>query len=94
MEEHQTAPPPLPSSRARYPLCLVTSDLPTAPIVCQNDEDSFEPTGFITTFLAWLLEPYPVFAPLLNLLRGALGGAGAGARNDIAGECLGSVGGG
>ncbi|CAI9110746.1 OLC1v1010822C1 [Oldenlandia corymbosa var. corymbosa] len=49
------------------PLCLVTSDLPTLPIPvtpspASDDEDPFEPTGFITAFSTWSLEPYPVFA--------------------------------
>ncbi|XP_009601399.1 plant-specific TFIIB-related protein 1 [Nicotiana tabacum] len=45
------------------PLCLATSDLPTLPISATNDdEDPFEPTGFITAFSTWSLEPYPVFA--------------------------------
>ncbi|XP_050363354.1 plant-specific TFIIB-related protein 1 [Argentina anserina] len=50
------------------PLCLVTSDLPTPPP--QNDdvlddgeqeEDPFEPTGFITAFSTWSLEPNPLY---------------------------------
>ncbi|XP_059293233.1 plant-specific TFIIB-related protein 1 isoform X2 [Lycium ferocissimum] len=45
------------------PLCLATSDLPTLPIsATNNDEDPFEPTGFITAFSTWSLEPYPIFA--------------------------------
>lgn len=48
------------------PLCLVTSDLPTLPIPVtpapsSDDEDPFEPTGFITAFSTWSLEPYPLF---------------------------------
>lgn len=41
------------------PLCLVTSDLPNP----QNDdeEDPFEPTGFITAFSTWSLEPSPLY---------------------------------
>ncbi|KAM5576201.1 plant-specific TFIIB-related protein 1 [Rosa sericea] len=48
------------------PLCLVTSDLPTPPPPPQNDdvedeEDPFEPTGFITAFSTWSLEPSPLY---------------------------------
>lgn len=46
------------------PLCLVTSDLPTVTPALQNknnDEDPFEPTGFITAFSTWSLEPSPLF---------------------------------
>ncbi|KAK6125494.1 hypothetical protein DH2020_040764 [Rehmannia glutinosa] len=64
VEERQTQPHHLFHLRAHdNPLCLVTSDLPSAPIASQNDdEDPFEPTGFITAFSTWSLEPYPVFA--------------------------------
>ncbi|KAL6542265.1 Plant-specific TFIIB-related protein 1 [Orobanche minor] len=64
VEEQHTQPHHLFHLRAHdSPLCLVTSDLPTPPIVSQNDdEDPFEPTGFITAFSTWSLEPYPVFA--------------------------------
>ncbi|KAL2241357.1 UNVERIFIED_CONTAM: Plant-specific TFIIB-related protein 1 [Sesamum indicum] len=64
VEERQTQPHHLFHLRAQdNPLCLVTSDLPSAPVVSQNDEeDPFEPTGFITAFSTWSLEPYPVFA--------------------------------
>ncbi|KAL0332525.1 UNVERIFIED_CONTAM: Plant-specific TFIIB-related protein 1 [Sesamum calycinum] len=64
VEERQTQPHHLFHLRAQdNPLCLVTSDLPCAPVVSQNDdEDPFEPTGFITAFSTWSLEPYPVFA--------------------------------
>nr|AEI98626.1 hypothetical protein 111O18.13 [Coffea canephora] len=53
------------------PLCLVTSDLPTLPVPAttdsnptsnSDDDDPFEPTGFITAFSTWSLEPYPLFA--------------------------------
>ncbi|KAI3777287.1 hypothetical protein L1987_47086 [Smallanthus sonchifolius] len=60
------------------PLCLVISDLPTLPHSItshsitshsssstaeeEEEEDPFEPTGFITAFSTWSLEPYPVFA--------------------------------
>ncbi|XP_050128229.1 plant-specific TFIIB-related protein 1 [Malus sylvestris] len=47
------------------PLCLVTSDLPTLPHTQQpndaDDEDPFLPTGFITAFSTWALEPNPLF---------------------------------
>ncbi|XP_031255092.1 plant-specific TFIIB-related protein 1 [Pistacia vera] len=46
------------------PLCLVTSDLPTINPALQNknnDDDPFEPTGFITAFSTWSLEPSPLF---------------------------------
>ncbi|KAL8044867.1 hypothetical protein ABFX02_08G074500 [Erythranthe guttata] len=64
VEERQTQPHHLFHLRAQdNPLCLVTSDLPTAPPPGQTDEeDPFEPTGFITAFSTWSLEPYPVFA--------------------------------
>ncbi|XP_051126812.1 plant-specific TFIIB-related protein 1 [Andrographis paniculata] len=64
VEERQTHPHHLFHLRAQdNPLCLVTSDLPSAPVVSRNeDEDPFEPTGFITAFSTWSLEPYPVFA--------------------------------
>ncbi|EYU40149.1 hypothetical protein MIMGU_mgv1a020239mg, partial [Erythranthe guttata] len=64
VEERQTQPHHLFHLRAQdNPLCLVTSDLPTAPPPPQTDEeDPFEPTGFITAFSTWSLEPYPVFA--------------------------------
>lgn len=65
VEERQTQPQHLFHLRAQdTPLCLVTSDLPN-PILPQtqnDDEDPFEPTGFITAFSTWSLEPYPVFA--------------------------------
>ncbi|GFP84453.1 transcription initiation factor iib [Phtheirospermum japonicum] len=66
VEERQTQPHHLFHLRAHdSPLCLVTSDLPaSAPIAPQDDdaEDPFEPTGFITAFSTWSLEPHPVFA--------------------------------
>ncbi|KAL6273921.1 hypothetical protein ACE6H2_024613 [Prunus campanulata] len=49
------------------PLCLVTSDLPTLHHQAQPnnasaaDDDPFEPTGFITAFSTWSLEPNPLF---------------------------------
>ncbi|KAL2551526.1 plant-specific TFIIB-related protein [Forsythia ovata] len=61
VEERQTQPHHLFHIRAQdSPLCLSTSDLPT-PIV-SHTEDPFEPTGFITAFSTWSLEPYPIFA--------------------------------
>ncbi|XP_075492949.1 plant-specific TFIIB-related protein 1 [Primulina tabacum] len=64
VEERQTLPHHLFHIRAQdSPLCLATSDLPPVPTAPQNsDEDPFEPTGFITAFSTWSLEPYPVFA--------------------------------
>ncbi|CAK9138786.1 unnamed protein product, partial [Ilex paraguariensis] len=72
VEERQTQPHHLFHLRAQdSPLCLVTSDLPTPPTTTtmtkcqpkdQSEEDPFEPTGFITAFSTWSLEPYPVFA--------------------------------
>lgn len=62
VEERQTQPQHLFHLRAQdSPLCLVTSDLPL-PKTPNDDEDPFEPTGFITAFSTWSLEPYPVFA--------------------------------
>ncbi|KAG4121209.1 hypothetical protein ERO13_D11G191800v2 [Gossypium hirsutum] len=44
------------------PLCLVTSDIPAPASAYQIDEDDpFEPTGFITAFSTWSLEPNPLF---------------------------------
>ncbi|KAM7516267.1 hypothetical protein LguiA_005850 [Lonicera macranthoides] len=61
VEERQTQPHHLFHLRAHdSPLCLVTSDLPTLP-TSPSEEDPFEPTGFITAFSAWSLEPYPIF---------------------------------
>lgn len=63
VEERQTQPHHLFHLRAQdTPLCLVTSDLPTLPLpkTENDDEDPFEPTGFITAFSTWSLEPYPV----------------------------------
>ncbi|XP_015576281.1 plant-specific TFIIB-related protein 1 isoform X2 [Ricinus communis] len=43
------------------PLSLVTSDLPIIqPQGEGDDEDPFEPTGFITVFSTWSLEPNPL----------------------------------
>ncbi|GJY70663.1 plant-specific TFIIB-related protein 1 [Tanacetum coccineum] len=74
--EHQTQPHHIFHTRAHdTPLYLVTSDIPTptqTPTLITTDdqtdqnqqeqEDPFEPTGFITSFSTWSLEPYPVFA--------------------------------
>ncbi|KZV19015.1 transcription initiation factor IIB [Dorcoceras hygrometricum] len=64
VEERQTLPHHLFHLRAQdSPLYLVTSDLPTVQTSPQNsDDDPFEPTGFITAFSTWSLEPYPLFA--------------------------------
>ncbi|KAL8250862.1 hypothetical protein R6Q59_034555 [Mikania micrantha] len=76
VEERQTQSHHLFHIRAQdSPLCLVTSDLPTLPHSAattattavpisedEEHEDPFEPTGFITAFSTWSLEPYPVFA--------------------------------
>ncbi|XWS45395.1 hypothetical protein CRYUN_Cryun15aG0132900 [Craigia yunnanensis] len=44
------------------PLCLVTSDIPAPASSCQvHEDDPFEPTGFITAFSTWSLEPSPLF---------------------------------
>lgn len=71
VEERQTQSHHLFHLRAQdYPLCLVTSDLPTVPTAInlhkdeqppKEEEDPFEHTGFITAFSTWSLEPYPVF---------------------------------
>lgn len=62
VEERLTQPHHLFHLRAQdSPLCLVTSDLPSVPPPIDG-EDPFEPTGFITAFSTWSLEPYPVFA--------------------------------
>ncbi|KAJ4963739.1 hypothetical protein NE237_023678 [Protea cynaroides] len=50
------------------PLCLVTSDLSSLPSPAavgdtnDDDEDPFQPTGFITAFSTWSLESSPLFA--------------------------------
>ncbi|XP_042490959.1 plant-specific TFIIB-related protein 1 [Macadamia integrifolia] len=50
------------------PLCLVTSDLSSLPSPAAvgdtngDDEDPFQPTGFITAFSTWSLESSPLFA--------------------------------
>ncbi|KAI3726483.1 hypothetical protein L1987_66280 [Smallanthus sonchifolius] len=76
VEERQTQSHHLFHIRAQdSPLCLVTSDLPTLPHTItdqsttttsvpasDDEEDPFEPTGFITAFSTWSLEPYPIFA--------------------------------
>ncbi|XVF15738.1 hypothetical protein REPUB_Repub09cG0181600 [Reevesia pubescens] len=45
------------------PLCLVTSDTPAPSSTAYqvNEDDPFEPTGFITAFSTWSLEPSPLF---------------------------------
>ncbi|GAV87810.1 TFIIB domain-containing protein [Cephalotus follicularis] len=61
VEEHQSQHHHLFHLRAQdNPLSLVTSDLPTLHQP-QDDDDPFEPTGFITTFSTWSLEPSPLF---------------------------------
>ncbi|XP_031094440.1 plant-specific TFIIB-related protein 1 [Ipomoea triloba] len=69
VEERHTHPHHIFHLRAHdSPLCLVTSDLPTLPVSSAasandgDDEDPFEPTGFITAFSTWSLEHYPLFA--------------------------------
>ncbi|KAI4314861.1 hypothetical protein L6164_027727 [Bauhinia variegata] len=63
VEERQSHPHHLFHLRAQdNPLCLVTSDLPTLQAFRQNhDDDPFEPTGFITAFSTWSLEPSPLY---------------------------------
>lgn len=66
VEERQFQPYHLFHIRAQdNPLCLVTSDLASlhhqALHARQGDEeDPFEPTGFITAFSTWSLEPSPL----------------------------------
>ncbi|KOM45133.1 hypothetical protein LR48_Vigan06g043900 [Vigna angularis] len=61
MEERQSHPHHVFHMRAQdNPLCLVTSDLPL-PLNQNEDEDPFEPTGFITAFSTWSLEPSPLY---------------------------------
>ncbi|GLU13709.1 hypothetical protein SLE2022_303250 [Rubroshorea leprosula] len=61
VEERQTQNHHLFHVRAQdTPLCLVTSDLPV-PTRQAHEEDPFEPTGFITAFSTWSLEPIPLF---------------------------------
>ncbi|XP_061342336.1 plant-specific TFIIB-related protein 1 isoform X2 [Gastrolobium bilobum] len=61
VEERQSHPHHVFHMRAQdNPLCLVTSDLPL-PNLHQNDDDPFEPTGFITAFSTWSLEPSPLY---------------------------------
>ncbi|KAJ1419040.1 hypothetical protein SESBI_15302 [Sesbania bispinosa] len=64
VEERQSHPHHMFHLRAQdNPLCLVTSDLPlpTLQPFHQNDDDPFEPTGFITAFSTWSLEPSPLY---------------------------------
>ncbi|KAL5557263.1 hypothetical protein UlMin_039499 [Ulmus minor] len=63
VEERQSQPHHLFHLRAQdNPLCLVTPDLPSLQSNPQNvDDDPFEPTGFITAFSTWSLEPSPLF---------------------------------
>ncbi|CAN0924541.1 Plant-specific TFIIB-related protein 1 [Linum grandiflorum] len=74
VEERQFQPHHLFYTRAQdNPLCLVTSDLPFVPddhlhqktaeepeTAGDEEEDPFEPTGFITAFSTWSLEPTPL----------------------------------
>ncbi|CAN1225160.1 Plant-specific TFIIB-related protein 1 [Linum perenne] len=76
VEERQFQPHHLFHIRAQdNPLCLVTSDLPSVPHdhlhkqktaeqgpsdADGEEEDPFEPTGFITAFSTWSLEPTPL----------------------------------
>ena len=63
--ERQSHPHHLFHLRAQdNPLCLVTSDLPRLQPHHQNaddDDDPFQPTGFITAFSTWSLEPHPLY---------------------------------
>ncbi|CAL1399796.1 unnamed protein product [Linum trigynum] len=68
VEERQFQPHHLFHVRAQdNPLCLVTSDLPCVDQAAEQgdeigeaEEDPFEPTGFITAFSTWSLEPTPI----------------------------------
>lgn len=65
VEERQTQNHHLFHLRAQdTPLPLVTADLqpPAAQPSPPDEEDPFEPTGFITAFSTWSLEPSPIFA--------------------------------
>ncbi|WZY86526.1 hypothetical protein YC2023_032910 [Brassica napus] len=65
VEERQTQNHHLFHLRAQdTPLPLVTPDLqpPAAQPSPPDEEDPFEPTGFITAFSTWSLEPSPIFA--------------------------------
>ncbi|KAJ8764553.1 hypothetical protein K2173_006293 [Erythroxylum novogranatense] len=60
VEERQSHPHHLFHIRAQdNPLCLVTSDLPAVHHHA-DEEDPFKPTGFITAFSTWSLEPAPL----------------------------------
>ncbi|KAK7395562.1 hypothetical protein VNO78_16124 [Psophocarpus tetragonolobus] len=60
VEERQSHPHHVFHVRAQdNPLCLVTSDL-GLPLPA-DEEDPFEPTGFITAFSTWALEPSPLY---------------------------------
>lgn len=63
VEERQSHPHHVFHVRAQdNPLCLVTSDLALPALNQNNDEeDPFEPTGFITAFSTWALEPNPLY---------------------------------
>ncbi|KAK4262188.1 hypothetical protein QN277_027773 [Acacia crassicarpa] len=64
VEERQTHPHHIFHLRAQdNPLCLVTPDIPSLQTFHQSqvDDDPFEPTGFITAFSTWSLEPSPLY---------------------------------
>lgn len=67
VEERQSHPHHIFHLRAQdNPLCLVTPDLPPPTLNQTNtetneEEDPFEPTGFITAFSTWSLEPSPLY---------------------------------
>jgi len=67
VEERQSHPHHIFHLRAQdNPLCLVTPDLPPPTLNQTNteineEEDPFEPTGFITAFSTWSLEPCPLY---------------------------------
>ncbi|KAK1268919.1 hypothetical protein QJS04_geneDACA005389 [Acorus gramineus] len=58
------------------PLPLVTPDLPLQPTPSkaddEHDDDPFEPTGFITAFSTWSIDPAPVFAVSASSFSGHL----------------------
>ncbi|KAK7406679.1 hypothetical protein VNO78_08308 [Psophocarpus tetragonolobus] len=77
VEERQSHPHHVFHVRAQdNPLCLVTSDLrlPLPLPLPTDEEDPFEPTGFITAFSTWALESSPLYLQSSLSFSGHLAG--------------------